>query len=274
MNRRVRDIVLSLMPHALVSERQRRKHTIRYVGEYSNWEEARKFSSGYDDQAIFQKVKDAALKVQRGEASWERDSVLCERVQHSWPVLAALLWVASKNDNRLSILDFGGSLGSSYFQNRKFLVHLRQLRWNVVEQKHFVDCGKELLEDDTLRFHYDLALCAKEENPSVVLLSSVLQYVPDPYGVISRIFNLGVPYVIIDVTPFVEASRDRLTVQRVPPTIYDASYPCWIFGERRFMEEIGRMYQTVEEFAVRVDPPVHFKGADVSFKGFIMKKRS
>jgi putative methyltransferase (TIGR04325 family) len=39
-------------------------------------------------------------------------------------------------------LDFGGSLGSSYFQNKKFLDALRLVEWNVVEQENFVATGE------------------------------------------------------------------------------------------------------------------------------------
>jgi putative methyltransferase (TIGR04325 family) len=38
-------------------------------------------------------------------------------------------------------------LGSSYFQNRKFLQSLPDVRWNVVEQPHYVDAGRKYIEE-------------------------------------------------------------------------------------------------------------------------------
>jgi len=91
-----------------------------FWGNYPDWEAAKKASAGYDSEIILKKVTDALLKVKDGEASGERDSVLFDKVQYSWPLLAGLLWIASRNNNRLTLLDFGGSLGTSYFQNKLF----------------------------------------------------------------------------------------------------------------------------------------------------------
>ena len=48
---------------------------IEFVGNYSSWAEARANSTGYDSEVILNKTKDALLKVKRGEAAYERDSV-------------------------------------------------------------------------------------------------------------------------------------------------------------------------------------------------------
>jgi hypothetical protein len=46
-------------------------------------------------------------------------------------------------------VDFGGSLGSSYF-SPAFSVAAGGLPLSVVEQKHFVDTGRRNFEDDHL----------------------------------------------------------------------------------------------------------------------------
>jgi len=48
-------------------------------------EEAMELSTGYDSERILGKVRDSLLKVKRGEAVYERDSVLFDKVQYSWP---------------------------------------------------------------------------------------------------------------------------------------------------------------------------------------------
>ena len=91
--------------------------------------------------------------VKRGEAVFERDSVIFDKVQYAWPVTAGLMWVAARNGGRLSVLDFGGSLGSSYFQNREFLAYLPNVRWSVIEQAHFVKAGRKHIQDERLVFY-------------------------------------------------------------------------------------------------------------------------
>ena len=169
------------LPPALISHlKPLLKHGIYYSGNYPDWATAISHASGYDAAMILERVRQAAVKVTAGEAKYERDSVLFENVQHSFSVLAGLLRAASENGNQLSVLDFGGSLGSSYYQCRDFLSTISSLKWSVVEQENFVRCGREQFETEKLKFYYTIAECIQHAKPNVVLLSSVLQYLPEP----------------------------------------------------------------------------------------------
>ena len=90
--------------------------------------------TGYDGPAILAKTREAGLKVKRGEAAYERDSVLFDQVEHSFPLLAGLLRAALSQQGELVVLDFGGALGSTYLQCREFLTPLKRLVWCIVEQ--------------------------------------------------------------------------------------------------------------------------------------------
>lgn len=219
-----------------------------YYGNFPGWDQARNSSTGYVTDLILQRVRDALLKVKSGEAVYERDSVLFEKVRYSWPLLAGLLWIASRSGNRLNIIDFGGSLGSSYFQNRMMLEHLQELSWNVVEQENFVQCGREYFEDQTLKFYYTIDECIEAVHPRVLLLSSVLPYLEYPYELLARILSEKFAYIIIDRTPTLEGWRDRLTVQRVPVEIYKASYPAWILGRDKLLSLFESDYDLVSQF--------------------------
>jgi len=54
--------------------------------------------------------------------------------------------------------------------------------------------------------------------------------------------------ILVDRTLFHDQTADRLTVQRVPPAIYEASYPCWVFGRSRYLRFMERNYRLVAEF--------------------------
>jgi putative methyltransferase (TIGR04325 family) len=95
--------------------------SIRFTGDYKSWEDAQKNSTGYSSPEILEKTRAAVLKVKAGQAEFERDSVAFDRPQHEFPLLAGLLRAAAAANGCLSVLDFGGSLGSTYFQSRKFL---------------------------------------------------------------------------------------------------------------------------------------------------------
>lgn len=243
-----------------------------WSGDYSSWADAVADSTGYDDSLILQRVEAAALAVKRGEAVYERDSVLFDAIEYSWPTLAALLWVAARNGGRLDVLDFGGSLGSSYRQNARFLRELADVRWSVVEQPQFVASGRQLLADDTLRFYETIEACLAERSPQVMLLSSVLQYLEQPHAWLDRA-RAACPFVIIDLIPVANLAADRLTVQTVPPRIYPARYPCWIFSASGLAAALGRNFDVVAEFDSHLGQDIRIGSLPVRYRGFILARR-
>jgi putative methyltransferase (TIGR04325 family) len=248
MKQRLVRIVKGIAPPILLDIYRGLTDNRVYSGNYKTWEEARKTCDGYDSDLILNKVRDALLKVKNGEAVYERDSVLFDKVHYSWPLLAGLLWVASRNGNRLNLVDFGGSLGSSYFQNRKLLAHLHELKWNIVEQTKFVECGKRYFEDEHLKFYYAVDDCLKEQHADTILLSSVIQYLEKPYDLLNDVKRKGFKYIIVDRTAFLDTGDDRITVQKVPPEIYQSSYPAWFFNRARFLNFFSETYELIVEF--------------------------
>jgi putative methyltransferase (TIGR04325 family) len=244
-----------------------------FRGDYSSWEEARAASDGYDAEGILPKVKDALLKVKVGQAIYERDSVIFKEIHYSWPLLAGLMWVAAQQGGNLNLLDFGGSLGSTYFQNRKFLLALPNVSWSIVEQDRFVDEGKKQFENETLRFYKNLDSCIRETNPHCILFSSVLQYLESPYALLQQVKALSLPFILIDRTGFIESGKDRLTVQKVHPAIYRASYPCWFFDRQKFLFFLDDRYDLIAEFDALAGTMRLDCGQVATDKGFIFRRR-
>lgn len=235
-----------------------------FRGNYASWEEASASCPGYDAENIFAKTRDAALAVRDGKAAFERDSVLFHKPELRWEILAPLLWQAARDQGRLSVLDFGGSLGSLYFQSRHFLNDLPKVSWSVVEQAHYVDFGQRELTVDALRFFPTIEECVKEQEPNVLLLSSVLQYLPDPYGLLDRALAANIPALVLDRTPLIDGA-DRLTIQKVTADIYDASYPAWFFSRERVQKRIEAAgYRLRAEWDADRLP---LDGQSVTFKG-------
>jgi len=208
----------------------------RFVGDYSSWEEALRDSTGYDSQVILDKTLDSILKVKNGQAVFERDSALLDRAEYPFFLIASLLHIAALNNGKLSVLDFGGSLGSSYFQCHKFLEPIKSLRWSVVEQRKHVEYGRKYVEDDVLRFYYTIDECLKHETPHVVVLSGVIFVVEQPYELIESVIATQFEYAIVDRQLFNCIERDRLCVLHVSPNIYRASFPLWFLNEKRFRD--------------------------------------
>jgi putative methyltransferase (TIGR04325 family) len=238
---------------------------IRFRGNYSSWEKAVKESSGYAAPEILAKTRAALLKVKTGKAAFARDSVTFDVMEHEFPLLAGLLRAAMNDAGRLSVLDFGGSLGGTYFQCRQFLAVVKELHWSVVEQAEHVACGRAEFANNELHFYETIQGCLLEQQPNVLLLSSVLQYLPEPYSFLESAIKHEIPNVIIERTAFTRSGRDRLTVQEVPPSIYDASYPAWFLSEESLHRILASRYQLICEYRAR--ETFHPEGEKAIFKG-------
>ena len=226
-----------------------RNHEV-WSGNYTTWEDAAAKSSGYNSEVILEKCKKSLLKVKRGEAVYERDSFLFNEIHYSWGLLAGLQRAALENDGTLCVLDFGGSLGSTYYQNREFLSSIKNIQWCIVEQSHFVACGKEYFEDENLKFYDTIEDCLAKHDPTVLILSGVIHILEKPYDWILKFNSLKIKYIIIDRTPFTDLDHDILTIQNVPAEIYNASYPSWFFSEPKFILAFNnyRLQATFESF--------------------------
>jgi putative methyltransferase (TIGR04325 family) len=244
-----------------------------YAGNYPDWESAARDSKGYGAELILDKATRAMTAVRSGKAAYERDTVLFDEIEHSFPLLASLLYAASRNRNRLCVLDFGGALGTSYVQNRQFLAHLDGLRWHVVEQPHFAAAGRRLFEDEHLRFFDSIEAAAAAAAPDIVMLCGVVQYLPEPFDLIARIKALAPALIVLDRVVILEEAPTRLTVQTVPPHIYDASYPCWIFNRGAVVAAFADGYRKLFDFAAHAGTIVDLGDAQAAYGGWLFERR-
>lgn len=201
-----------------------------FSNQYSSWELAKNAATGYDFSPIFEKGLAATRLVRDGLAAYERDTVIFDQLEIFYPLLSWLLYAASSENGKLRVLDFGGALGTSYFQNKHFLSGLSQVQWGIVEQEQYINIGRVEFEGPELKFFESPKMCVTAINPNFLLLSSVLQYMEEPYKELEELLKLAIPYVIIDRTMAHRFGEDQIVVQTVPPSIYDASYPVWLLS--------------------------------------------
>ena len=269
MSTTLSNLLRDLAPPALLRlYRNTFGRTYGFHGDFGSWQQARAVSSGYDSRVILEKARAALRQVKNGTAAYERDTVLFAETAYDWPILSGLLRVAGLQGNRLRVLDFGGSLGSLYYQHRSFLTGLTELSWYVVEQPQFVSCGRAEFQDRHLKFRPDLESCLAGPGVDVALLVSVLPYLKSPFKILGEIMSAGIPHLIIDRVPLLHTGdRDRLTIQKVPPRIYPASYPAWFFNRRKFIDFIQKGYRIHARYPCAID-----SGIAATFEGFILEK--
>lgn len=243
----------------LLSPKKKLKDKYGWSGDYSSWEKVSSEAGGYDKHIILEKTTNALLKVKSGEAVYERDSVIFDHKEVPYALVSFLMLSAALKKAPLNILDFGGSLGSTYYQTKDFLTGQNCASWNIVEQEHYVACGKANFEDSTLKFYSSIDSCLAQKKIDFVLLSSSVQYLKDPHVFLEKLAGYDFDFILFDRTAFNNATNDRLTLQVVPPEIYPVSYPAWFFHKEFFLSHFSDRYKVVAEF------PSYVKGEAVMF---------
>ena len=74
---------------------------------------------------------------------------------------------------------------------------------------------------------------------------------------------------MIDRTAFNIENRDRLTLQKVPPEIYDAQYPAWFLNEEKFLAMFKDKYELILDFENNIDKAK----IPAKYKGFLFKRK-
>lgn len=225
-----------------------------YRGPYSDWAQARAATVGYQYIDILARVRKATECVLRGEAEYEQDGLAMRGPVPASHALEALMLIAALEGGRLSVLDFGGGLGSHFLRWRKHLARIPHLHWRVVEQQHFVDAGKELFAgNQQLSFTTAIAV-ADAPAPNAIVASSVLQYLADPLSTLDELIALRARGMIVDRTPLRE-DRDALILsQHVPKSLGRASYPLWLLSRKTVHSRLHSHYELLTKFSCEDAP--------------------
>lgn len=243
-----------------------------FTGNYSSVEEANHYCKGYGTEEIFEKVKAAALAVKNNEACYERDSSLFYTYDTNYNLLMYLYRLAFRQKKPIGVLDWGGSLGSTYFQHRKLLLQDQMVNnWTVIEQPHFVEFGKNKLEDDVLRFEHTDIQSVDISKYQCILFSAVLHYLKDYQSIINKICSCNIETIILERTPVCQ--KEMICIEQVKEPIYNAAYAMQIFCEKNLKSLfVKKGYTLVDEWKSLVDSPIYVNGEFVEFKSFIFEK--
>lgn len=228
-----------------------------YLGDYHDWKDASDECEGYSDSIIIEKVINSTQKVLDGSAAWERDSCLFYKQKYAYNICAAILRCAIQSSNQgVRILDIGGALGSTYFQNRRYLKDVKNLEYIIAEQSAFADYGQKNLKNSVLKFIDSSDDYAEHGKFDIVLMSASLQYISQYEVIISKIMKAKPRYVILD--RILISDKRRICKELVPEQIYRSSYPVTIFDEGEIFRFFEPEYELIEEDVSSVPEEVYF----------------
>jgi putative methyltransferase (TIGR04325 family) len=235
--RGLRRAARELLP-PIVARHLRRGHAVgpgaTFGGDYQSFEAARQMlgSEGYEDSGYVSSTLEATREYRARIAADPTRAADARTLQNLAAFLTCLRGV---NAETIRVLDFGGGVGLHYYTLAPLLQGTVRASWTVCELPALARAGRDLGGPPELRFIEDLR-AIEDERFHVVLASGSLQYVPDPAATWAALAPRA-DAVIMNRCPFIAASVDRLTVQRVR-AIASFGCPAWFFSEpvwrRRF----------------------------------------
>lgn len=245
------------------------KKLVEYRGNFSSFAEAEKFCEGYDSDVILEKVKQGTMAVVNGKAAFERDSFLFYEKEINYNLMMYLYRIYIK-DGYLNVCDWGGALGSTFLQHKDLLAEL-SCRWNILEQKHFIEFGKANIKIEGLSFRESLHDREEGEKYNCILFSGVLQYLENVWEIINLAMNEKPGYIILERTPVSDCSR--IWIENVHEPIYEASYACRVFDEKELTSAfLTKGYNLIDSWHSLVDVDEKMdKDHKVEFKSFVFQ---
>jgi putative methyltransferase (TIGR04325 family) len=217
---------------------------LTYSEPYPSWQEACRHAGSYADAALFEGEYRAARAVREGRAPCAVFSVPQTKPVYRFSVASSLLAIAGEKGGfagqPVHVLDVGGGLGLVYDQHRLYLDALPRLQWSVVDQPHFVQCGRAEFAGDRLRFFDTIAEARAQSPVDVALMVSSLEYFERPYDALGEM--LGIANIVFALLHTTQAPDDEFRVQTRHPPYVPSSMPLHFLSVtklRGFLESHG-----------------------------------
>lgn len=268
MTERLRNVAQRTLPPLLFEALLRlRGRRYGFHGDYASYDEALRHChtpTAYRSERIV----DRAVR----SASAGKDRPGLQITTREQQLLAAsltpLLTCAEKREMR--VLDFGGGLGADFRRLSAMIPAGWCIGWDVLETMPMAEAGRQHVSESGLKFFSDWN---ELQGPyDLVLASSSIQYTPDPVHTFERLTAFSGRFMIVTRCPLVPGSRDRLTVQRVPPSYYDASYPAWFLGTAKWLPLLEQSFTIRRRWEVPEDR-LFLEGQQVVNHGFLLERR-
>lgn len=228
-----------------------------------DWQTAKRKTSGYEGDATLDSLASRIESLETPE-KLPHDQRLVE-------IAKAFRDSTKQNNNSLPIrvLDIGGSFGEHFFHIQKLMPE-HSYDWTVLETKgHCAIIPEFLASTRGLRFISESP--ASDQHFDIALLSSVIQYVDDPYELLTKALQVS-DSVIVNRLPLSPYEIDKVAIQRPGLLGSKGSYPVHIFSETAFTKYLEPIAEIRSRWMVPQDSAViRFKY--IENQGFLLKPR-
>lgn len=158
----------------------------------------------------------------------------------------AMFWLEQQLRKGLSVFDFGGNTGISFFAWQKYLTYPPNFRWTVCDLPAVIESGRELASE-----HHEsrLTFTSKFEDADgvdVLLSAGTVQYVESRLSTYIGQLTSPPMHLLINRVPLHE-TRECVTLQNIKWMVS----PYHVFQRSRFVEDIEALgYDLADSWSV------------------------
>lgn len=138
----------------------------------------------------------------------------------------AVTTAANSKENKVTILDFGGGLGSTYISVAAACANQQVIDYHVVEFKSICKAGEKCFKDDSY-IHFHDHLSDEIQDVDIICLSSSIQYVEDWKGLLKELTKYDPQYILLADLPAGEiptyASSQNYYESKIPHRFFNVT---------------------------------------------------
>ena len=188
--------------------------------------------------------------------------------QNTIMIFAYSLTLAARGRQKISVLDWGGSIGHYYLLAKAFLPGV-EVEYHCKDVPMIAEYGQKLLPQ--ARFYADDACLSKPYD--FVLASGSLQYSQDWSAVFSQLAAATSGYLLVTRLPTVKAVPSYVFIQRPYAHGYNTEYLAWCLNREEFMHIVQATgLQLMREFVVGDNHPIPNAPEGCEYYGFLFRK--
>lgn len=191
----------------------------------------------------------------------------------------------ARNNNKINVIDFGGGGGNHFTIANIGFSDSVVFDWNIVETPKFVEKARKF-NVPNLRY-FDQLKEAVEVLPQIdlLLVSSTLQYCPDPIGMLQQLTMTGAKYFYLTRTPFNSGAETIYSTQSswlskngpgsLPAGFEDRkiSYPIGYASRSKVEEVLEARYEILFKADEGEAPAFKVRGEKINMNGYFCRLR-
>jgi len=225
----------------------------RFIGfvEVGSWPEAQKAVAGYESDTAVESIIES---IQLAHASSTDTKALASRdlqIISSFAIAIAAVDVSSTN---IRVIDVGGAGGDYFFMFANAMPAVT-FDWVVVETPALATAISKTDLSMGRDIRWVSSLDEAGDDFDIALMSSVMQYVDDPYGLLNEVVG-KCKVMVINRIPLTSSVVDQATVQHVRTHGRRGAYPAWFFSQNVFLAQIQKVGTIMSRWLVPEDTHV------------------